>query len=214
MGLSWQQGLLSPGRVGRFLVPDPVPDRLIYAEPLGRRMRVRFGGAWIADSEQIVLLHEPGRYPVAYFPQDSIAAGALQPGEYTTHHRDLGPTAWYTVRAGRIHTEIFGSAPPSTPGVAHSLRPPPHTLAGPPGTGPLVSFARSGLNVRWRSDFRSLLELAEACDVPVRWSCRTGVYHTCETGLVEGTVSYKPAPIAGGGQCADLLLEATRRRHY
>jgi len=100
MGLSWQQGPLSPGRVGRFLVPDPVPDRLLYAEPLRRRMRVRFGGAWIADSEQVVLLHEPGRYPVAYFPQDSIAAGALQPGEYTTHHLDLGPTAWYTVRAG------------------------------------------------------------------------------------------------------------------
>ena len=100
MGLSWQQGLLSPGRVGRFLVPDPVPDRLLYAEPLRRRMRVRFGGAWIADSEHVVLLHEPGRYPVAYFPQDSIAAGALQHGEYTTHHRDLGLTSWYTVRAG------------------------------------------------------------------------------------------------------------------
>jgi uncharacterized protein (DUF427 family) len=100
MGLSWQQGPLSPGRVGRFLVPDPVPDRLLYAEPLRRRMRVRFGGAWIADSEHVILLHEPGRYPVAYFPQESIAAGALQPCEYNTHHRDLGLTSWYTVRAG------------------------------------------------------------------------------------------------------------------
>jgi len=100
MGLSWQQGPLSPGRIGRFLVPDPLPDRLLYAEPLRRRMRVRFGGAWIADSEDVVLLHEPGRYPVAYFPQHSIAAGVLQPGEYTTHHRDLGLTSWYTVRAG------------------------------------------------------------------------------------------------------------------
>jgi ferredoxin-NADP reductase len=105
-----------------------------------------------------------------------------------------GLTGW-GVSASRIHTEIFGSPPPMTPGVAPSLRPPPHTLAGPPGTGPLVSFARSGLNVRWRSEFRSLLELAEACDVPVRWSCRTGVCHTCETGLVERTVSYEPAPI-------------------
>jgi hypothetical protein len=49
MGLSRQQEPLSPGRVGRFLVPDPVPDRLLYAEPLRRRMRVRFGGAWIAE---------------------------------------------------------------------------------------------------------------------------------------------------------------------
>ena len=66
-------------------------------------MRVRFGGAWIANSEHVLLLHEPGRYPVAYFPQDSIAAGALEPGEHTTHHRDLGLRSWYTVRAGE-HT--------------------------------------------------------------------------------------------------------------
>jgi ferredoxin-NADP reductase/MOSC domain-containing protein YiiM len=99
------------------------------------------------------------------------------------------------VAMSRIHTENFGSAPPKTPGVAASPHPPPHPPAGPSGTGPLVSFARSGLNIRWRSEFQSLLELAEACDVPVRWSCRTGVCHTCETGLVEGTVSYEPAPI-------------------
>jgi ferredoxin-NADP reductase len=106
----------------------------------------------------------------------------------------VGLTSW-GVAANRIHTENFGSARPLTPGIAASLRRPPHPPAGPPGTGPLVSFARSGLNVRWGPEFQSLLELAEACDVPVRWSCRTGVCHNCETGLVEGSVSYEPAPI-------------------
>jgi uncharacterized protein (DUF427 family) len=100
MGLAWQQGPLSEGAAGRFLVPDPLPERLLYAEPLRRRMRVRFGGAWIADSEDVVVLHEPGRYPVAYFPLADIADGALLPGEHTTRHRDLGPTSWYTVSAG------------------------------------------------------------------------------------------------------------------
>jgi uncharacterized protein (DUF427 family) len=100
MGLSWQQGPLSPGRIGRFLIPDPLPERLLYAEPLRRRMRVRFGGAWIADSEHVVLLHEPGRYPVAYFPLDSIAAGVLELERHTTQHRDLGLTSWYAVRSG------------------------------------------------------------------------------------------------------------------
>jgi uncharacterized protein (DUF427 family) len=100
MGLSWQQGPLAPGAIGRFLVPDPLPDRLLYAEPLRRRMRVWFGGAWIADSEDVVLLHEPGRYPVAYFPLSDIVPGVLQASEHTTSHRDLGPTSWYTVRAG------------------------------------------------------------------------------------------------------------------
>ncbi|MFD3311888.1 DUF427 domain-containing protein [Streptomyces sp. NPDC058694] len=100
MGLSWQQGPLAPGRVGRFLVPDPLPERMLFAEPLRRRMRVRFGDTWIADSEDVVLLHEPGRYPVAYFPLGDIAADVLQPSEHTTEHRDLGATSWFTVRAG------------------------------------------------------------------------------------------------------------------
>jgi hypothetical protein len=73
MGLSWQQGPLSTGAIGRFLVPEPLPKRLLYVEPLRRRMRVRFGGTWIADSEQVFLLFEPGRYPVAYFPETDIS---------------------------------------------------------------------------------------------------------------------------------------------
>jgi uncharacterized protein (DUF427 family) len=100
MGLSWQQGPLSPGAIGRFLVPEPMPERLLYAEPLRRRMRVRFGGKWIADSEQVLLFFEPGRYPVAYFPENDVSPDTLQRTEYTTQHHDLGLTSWYTVRAG------------------------------------------------------------------------------------------------------------------
>src|SRR5215472_14461444 len=100
MGLSWQQGPLAPGAIGRFLVPDPLPARLLYAEPLRRRMRIQFGGAWVADSEDVVLLHEPGRYPVAYFPVRDITDGVLEPSGYTTRHADLGPTSWFTARTG------------------------------------------------------------------------------------------------------------------
>jgi ferredoxin-NADP reductase/MOSC domain-containing protein YiiM len=95
----------------------------------------------------------------------------------------------------RIHTEMFGAGPSNTPGIAAAPRVQPHLPAGEPGSGPLVSFARSGLNVRWDPTFHSLLELAEACDVPVRWACRTGVCHTCESGLVAGKVAYQPSPI-------------------
>jgi uncharacterized protein (DUF427 family) len=100
MGLSWQQGPLAPGAIGRFLVPGPLPERMLFAEPLRRRMRVKFGGAWIADSEDVVLLHEPGRYPVAYFPLGDVDPDVLQASDYRTEHHDLGPTSWYTVRAG------------------------------------------------------------------------------------------------------------------
>jgi uncharacterized protein (DUF427 family) len=100
MGLAWQQGPLATRAVGRFLVLDPLPRRLLFAEPLRRRMRVRFAGKWVADSEDVVLLHEPGRYPVAYFPIDNVMPGTLQRLEAVTMHRDLGKTAWFSVRAG------------------------------------------------------------------------------------------------------------------
>ena len=114
----------------------------------------------------------------------------------STFMNDLtaGLAAW-GVAPGCIHTEIFGAGPSITPGIAASPRRPPHLPPGLPGSGPLVSFARSGLNVRWGPPFESLLELAEACDVPVRWSCRTGVCHTCETALVDGRVGYRPDPV-------------------
>ena len=94
-----------------------------------------------------------------------------------------------------IYTETFGAGPSITPGVAAAPRRPPHLPSGPSGSGAQVTFARSGLNVRWEPTYHSLLDLAEACDVPVRWSCRTGVCHTCETALVAGMICYRPEPI-------------------
>jgi ferredoxin-NADP reductase len=99
------------------------------------------------------------------------------------------------VDASRVHTEIFGTEAAETPGIAAAVTRPPHPPAGQPGTGPAIAFARSGLTVPWDPGYASLLELAEACDVPVRWSCRTGVCHTCETGVLSGKVSYAPEPV-------------------
>ncbi len=116
-----------------------------------------------------------------------------------------GPAAFMTeisaalVAAGlqpaHIRTEIFGAGPAQTPGIAPVPVRPPHLPAGPPGSGPPVAFARSDLTARWDPGYASLLEFAEACDVPVRWSCRTGVCHTCQTAVVSGTVSYAPEPV-------------------
>jgi ferredoxin-NADP reductase/MOSC domain-containing protein YiiM len=103
--------------------------------------------------------------------------------------------AGWGVPSHRIHTEIFGAGPSRTPGIAATPQKPPHLPTGPAGSGPLVSFARSGLDVRWAPRFQSLLELAEACDVPVRWACRTGVCHNCETALLAGAVSYQLDPV-------------------
>ena len=93
-----------------------------------------------------------------------------------------------------VHTEIFGSLETISPGMAQVVHTP-HLPQGSPGTGPAVSFARSGITAAWDTKFASLLELAEACDVPVRWSCRTGVCHTCMTGLIAGLIVYNPEPL-------------------
>ena len=100
------------------------------------------------------------------------------------------------VASERMHVELFSGSEPMTPGVVGAAPRAPHLPQGDANTGPLVSFARSGIAAHWNvSSYQSLLELAEACDVPVRWSCRTGVCHNCESGLVSGAVAYEPKPL-------------------
>lgn len=95
-----------------------------------------------------------------------------------------------------IHSELFGALPAINPGVVETgTRTPPHRPAGPSGTGPSITFSRSGLTVNWSPDYRSILDLAEACDVPTRFSCRSGVCHVCVTGVVAGTTTYIQQPL-------------------
>ena len=99
-----------------------------------------------------------------------------------------GALLGWGVAPERLHREVFGPEP-------RGDAPDPHPPAGPPGRGPEVAFSRSGLTVAWDERYGSLLELAEACDVPADWSCRTGACHRCETGLVDGEVGYDPEPL-------------------
>ncbi len=123
-----------------------------------------------------------------------------------------GLTAW-GVSPLHIRTEAFGPAPALTPGDVGANTQAPHPLDGPQGTGPMVTFARSGFAVPWDPRFNSLLELAEACSVPVRWSCRTGVCHNCESGLIDGRLRYAPEPLDGPADgnaliCCSMPLSA------
>jgi ferredoxin-NADP reductase len=109
------------------------------------------------------------------------------------------------VAADRIHTELFGALAAINPGVTDVSRVHPHQPPGEPGDGPLITFARSGLACRWSNAYSSVLELAEACDIPTRWACRTGVCHTCVTKLLSGTVRYNPTPLDSPGAGAVLV---------
>jgi len=142
-----------------------------------------------------------------YTRKGHLGADSLQnvPLSSPAHAYICGPQRFMTevqaaleslgMEAAHTHTEVFGAGPATTPGIAAAPLPRPHPPEGEPGSGPTVSFARSGLTVPWREDFASVLELAEACDVPTRWSCRTGICHTCEVGLLAGKVSYDPQPV-------------------
>ena len=117
--------------------------------------------------------------------------------------------ASWGVAAERRHSENFGAGPALTPGIAAAPARTPHPPDRPAGTGPMVSFARSNLALHWDGAFESLLELAEACDVPVRWACRTGVCHNCETGLIAGAVDYFVEPLTPPAE-GNLLICCSR----
>jgi ferredoxin len=108
-----------------------------------------------------------------------------------------------------IHSELFGALPAINPGIVDKTpRKPPHAPAGPPGTGPSITFARSGLTVNWSADYGNILDLAEACDVPTRFSCRSGVCHVCETGVVAGATTYVQSPLQPPEQGTVLICSA------
>jgi ferredoxin-NADP reductase/MOSC domain-containing protein YiiM len=138
----------------------------------------------------------PGHIDIALLKRIGAPQGGdfylCGPTSFLKNMRD-GLKSW-GVPAENVHTEIFGALDSITPGIAQVAHAP-HLPQGLPGPGPAVAFARSGITVSWDPKFASLLELAEACDVPVRWSCRTGVCHTCITGLISGSISYNPEPL-------------------
>ncbi|MDH6287246.1 MOSC domain-containing protein [Rhodococcus sp. NM-2] len=134
--------------------------------------------------------------------REALAALGL-PANVTTYL--CGPTAFMAamrealmhlgVEPDRIHTELFGALSAINPGLTDVTHTPPHLPLGPVGTGPRITFTRSGLTAPWSGEYSTVLDFAEACDVPTRWSCRTGVCHTCQTPILSGTVRYRPDPL-------------------
>jgi len=185
--------------------------------PFAREARELLGQ--LADARAHISFSEPG-------PSDKQGVDYTTAGRMTGQLlRDLGlPAAAHVYLCGPpafmvdltaavtalgvdpvdVHREIFGAEPASAPGVVRrrrrGLRP-----TGGQSRAPSVSFARSGLTVPWDASYGSVLDLAEDFDVPTRWSCRTGVCHTCETGLLTGLVRYSPEPLDAPAD-GDLLI--------
>ncbi len=162
----------------------------------GSRSHIRYSAPKPTD-RPTVDFDRSGRVGVQVFEEIGVTPDAdfyiCGPAAFMSGLVD-GLAGWGVAR-DRLHTENFGSGQSKTPGIAAVPRLPPHPPGEAAEVGPLISFTRSNLAVHWGSAFHSLLELAEACDVPVRWSCRTGVCHNCETGLISGSVIYRPDPV-------------------
>lgn len=139
-----------------------------------------------------------GRFSLSVLSQLNLPQDAdvylCGPNQFMTEMKDAFGALGFPSQ--RIHLEIFSGGPSMTPGVVGATAPSPHPPPNGTNTGALVSFARSGVSAHWdASRYSSILELAEACDVPVRWACRTGVCHNCESGLVSGKILYEPDPL-------------------
>ncbi|HEY3505423.1 MAG TPA: MOSC and FAD-binding oxidoreductase domain-containing protein [Actinocatenispora sp.] len=142
--------------------------------------------------------------PIVFGRIDRAALAALDLPTDTTVYL-CGPDRFMTamraalvelgMAGSHIHIELFGALAPINPGITDAVTTAPHPPAGEAGTGPQITFTRSGLTVPWHDDYPNVLEFAEACDVPTRWSCRTGVCHTCQTTLLAGAVGYRPEPL-------------------
>jgi ferredoxin-NADP reductase len=158
-------------------------EYLFYSQATPAELRREHAVAGHVTKETLAVLGLPA----------SAQAYVCGPPAYMADVRDALTAAG--IDSARVHTELFAALPSTSPGVVGHAVPAPHQPPGPPGTGPLVTFARSGISTPFTPGPGSLLDLADACDVPTRWSCRTGVCHTCVTPLLSGAVSYSPDPL-------------------
>lgn len=174
MGLSWQQGPLGRDPNGRFLTPDASTAGLPYAEPLRRRMSVELGGRRIVTSDEAVLVFEPDRYPVAYFPLSDVEAGALETTDRVTQHALLGPTHWFTVGGGG------GRRAPR--GAWQHVAPPPFAAM----LRDTVAFAWRGMDAFYEEDERILGHAADPYHrIDVRTTSRHLTVHAGERLVAE-----------------------------
>ncbi|WP_433475621.1 MOSC domain-containing protein [Spirillospora sp. CA-142024] len=158
-------------------------EHIFYSAATDGERRAAGGGAGRLTKDKLVALSIPA----------TATAYVCGPASFMADMTDALTTAG--IDPSRIRTELFGALPAINPGLAGQSGRAPHQPPGPPGTGPQVTFARSGITARFTTSGRSLLELADDCDVPSRWSCRTGVCQTCITPLLSGEVSYSPEPL-------------------
>ena len=64
------------------------------------RVRVLFEGHEVADSARTLILHEPARDPVYYFPREDVQMSVLKRNDHGSTN-EKGRVSWYTIMRDR-----------------------------------------------------------------------------------------------------------------
>ncbi|MEA2368026.1 MAG: hypothetical protein QOH38_744 [Thermoleophilaceae bacterium] len=100
MSLTRGTGPFAPRRAGVFNFELGRTKGLIYFEDSPRRIRAILAGETIVDSRRSKLLHEQGKLPIHYFPEDEVRTELLEPTDHHTHCPWKGDASYWSVRVG------------------------------------------------------------------------------------------------------------------
>ena len=209
MGLAWQQGPLGLHPAGRFLVAQPLPEHFLYAEPARRRMRVELAGATVAQSDGVTLLHETGRYPVAYFPPADVDRALLRASARNTAHPLLGRVTWWSIKIG---DESFADVVWSHP------QPPEHAAV----MTDLLAFSWSEMDASYEEDepifgHEPTRTIASTCERAAGASPSFSALRSLPTGaprLRSSKAALHPAGTCHGGTSCPPCSRRTREGRF
>ncbi|WHY69009.1 DUF427 domain-containing protein [Neobacillus sp. SuZ13] len=74
--------------------------RLIKIDSTPRWVRVKFNGLIIADSKEVLVLHERGHLPVYYFPEKDVTKEVLVTSDKRSHCPLKGDASYWTIKVG------------------------------------------------------------------------------------------------------------------
>jgi adenylate cyclase len=75
-------------------------DYEVRVEQAGKRLRVEFNGALVADSDRALVLRETRRPPAYYFPAEDVRMELLARTAHTTHCPFKGDASYWTLQVG------------------------------------------------------------------------------------------------------------------
>lgn len=101
---------------------DPFRPDPLHLLACPKRVRVLFGGAFVADSDRALLLREDGHLPVYYLPREDVRAEHLERSDRTTHCPRKGDAVYWHLKVGdKVAEDAVWSYPEPLPDAPEEL---------------------------------------------------------------------------------------------